>query len=330
MLKNLTKVLTMSLLLVVLVTNSMLAFADTTTWEEEPNMLSGKDQMLATTADGKIYILGGIGAEGRLTEVQAYDPVTKTWVDKADMPTLRYGATVATVDDKIYVIGGNVSYQVSDLVEMYDTKTDTWTTLTNMPTKRWHSKSTVIGRKIYVVGGTGKFSSQVDQVEVYDTETDTWSTIKSCVGAIDKTVVTSTENNIFSVNIELWIADNLNAHVVGRYDFDTDDWVPLTKRLYDQGKDKFYTEGLIADEFIPALGTCHATFDGVIYYLNSQREIISYDANKNTFRKVATSPFQKTDGSSMAIINGKLYIIGGFSYDERKSIDKVMSYSLND
>lgn len=329
-LKKMTKVLTVSMLMIALLMTSVMAFAGTPTWEEEANMLDGKDQMLTATVNGEIYVLGGIGAKGYLVGVQAYDPLTKTWVNKADMPTVRQGATAAVVDEKIYVIGGSVDYKVTGLVEVYDTKTDTWSTVSSMPTERTNVHSAVIGKNIYVVGGRNIYSAQANQAEAYDVVTDTWTSIKPCVGTIDKTLLTSTDTNIYTVNISLWIADNMDAHVVGRYEFGSDDWVPINRRLYDQGKDKFYTEGLIKNEFIPAFGTCHASSNGVLYYLNDQNEIVSYDSKNNTFAKVTTLPFDKTAGSSMAIVDGKMYVLGGFSYDERKSIDKVMSFPIND
>lgn len=325
--KNLTKFLTLGLLMMTLALTSIPASAATPNWTKAPSMPDGKDQMLTATADGKIYVLGGIGATGHLASVQAYDPSTKTWSKKADMPTLRSGATVAVSGGNLYVLGGSVDYQASDLVEMYNPKTDTWTTLANMPTKRTGLKSAVIGNKIYAIGGRDAYSGQSRQVDVYDVATNRWSSLKSLGGAIDGTLLTSTRDNLFAVNLQVWVAGNMNAHVVSKYDPASDAWQPLVKQVYNPAQDKFHTEGIIAPNFIPGRGTSYASSNGVLYYLNDKNDIVRYDTATNRFSNVAKSPLNAM-GTSMAIADGRLYVMGGFSFDERKSLDTVMSFPI--
>lgn len=326
---NLRKILTAGLLVLTLAMSSITASAAAPSWTKAPSMPDGKDQMLTATADGKIYVLGGIGAAGQLVSVQAYDPSTKIWTKKADMPTLRSGATVAVSNGNLYVIGGSVDYQASDLVEMYNPKTDTWTTLATMPTKRTGLKSVVMDGKIYAIGGRDIYSGQSSQVDVYDVATNRWSSLKSLSGAIDGTLLTSTTTNIFAVDLQVWVAGNMNAHVVSKYDLTSDAWHPLVKQVYNPAQDKFHTEGIIAPDFIPGRGTSYASSNGAVYYLNSQNDIVRYDAKANRFSKVAKSPFNAM-GASMAIAEGRLYVMGGFSFDERKSLDTVMSLPIGE
>jgi hypothetical protein len=71
-----------------------------------------------TTANGKIYVLGGYNG-GSLNTVHEYNPQTDLWERKDDLPVSRYGLGAAGVNGKIYAIGGyNQGYLT--LIEEYE------------------------------------------------------------------------------------------------------------------------------------------------------------------------------------------------------------------
>ena len=60
----------------------------------------------APMAGGKIYIIGGQGANVSSKAVEEYDPITDTWTQRTSMPGARMAFGASTAKGKIYVMGG--------------------------------------------------------------------------------------------------------------------------------------------------------------------------------------------------------------------------------
>ena len=79
----------------------------------------------ATDHNGIIYAVGGlVYGDGRTTEVDAYNPVTKAWTKVASLPTAAAGAVTAVTgkDGLIYAMSWD-----SGEVNAYNPATNTWT-----------------------------------------------------------------------------------------------------------------------------------------------------------------------------------------------------------
>jgi N-acetylneuraminic acid mutarotase len=55
---------------------------------------------------GRIFVMGGEGANRVFGQNEAYDPEKDAWEQCAPMPTPRHGLGAAVVGDAIYVAGG--------------------------------------------------------------------------------------------------------------------------------------------------------------------------------------------------------------------------------
>jgi N-acetylneuraminic acid mutarotase len=130
--------------------------------------------------DGRIYAIGGFGANGLLSTVEAYDPRTNSWTSLASLPLpLALSGAVLGPDGQIYVIGGLANgLPGTNTVESYNTATNTWSTQAPMPTPRY-GLAAVVGSDglIYAIGG---FSFRVlggvlSTVEVYDPLSNSWT-----------------------------------------------------------------------------------------------------------------------------------------------------------
>ncbi len=169
----------------------------------------------ATSADGKVYVIGGTGRRGGdehaqdesglLSAIDVYDAVENRWYEIAPLREARqFHAATFGRDGRLYVFGGVASAggigsrpgesdaswerrNALDIkaantslasVEIYDPKSETWTTGRPMPTPR-QAMGAALGAdgKIYVVGGTKAYSTPdpVDTVEIYDPATDRWA-----------------------------------------------------------------------------------------------------------------------------------------------------------
>jgi N-acetylneuraminic acid mutarotase len=129
-------------------------------------MPTARGKVAATSANGKIYAIGGYGG-GNTVEV--YDPLTNSWSSAAPMPTARAELAAANVNGKIYAIGGIGAVGANlRTVEVYDPLTDSWSSAALMSTARAQLAAANVNGKIYAVGGLDVQGALLDTVEVYD------------------------------------------------------------------------------------------------------------------------------------------------------------------
>jgi hypothetical protein len=157
-----------------------------------------RDHRAVTTADGKIYVLGGwrkekIGVnpeKGTFLKkvavvsktMECYDPKTNKWEYKKPLSRERMVfAAVTGKDDKIYVFGGAAGMSddpktpILNTVEVYDPKTDSWSFRKPMPIPRSDHKAVLAANgRIYIVGGAETHDDISALVFIYDPEKDSW------------------------------------------------------------------------------------------------------------------------------------------------------------
>lgn len=105
----------------------------TRAWTTKAPMPTARRDAAAVAVDGKIYVLGGADANGdSLKTVEMFDPATNTWTAKADMPVAR-AAIVAVpytrgTTKEIHVYGSDPGAVFPDNVryDIYDIATDQW------------------------------------------------------------------------------------------------------------------------------------------------------------------------------------------------------------
>jgi N-acetylneuraminic acid mutarotase len=93
------------------------------TWTPKADMPTARWGFSTSTLNGKIYAVGGSGADDViLSVVEEYDAATDTWAEMPAMPTARYRLSTSVVNDRIYAIGGQPGSwpTVSNAVEVYD------------------------------------------------------------------------------------------------------------------------------------------------------------------------------------------------------------------
>ncbi|KAK3092884.1 hypothetical protein FSP39_008380, partial [Pinctada imbricata] len=85
----------------------------------------------AMTSSGKmLYVFGGCGAKGRMSDLYAFDTETSTWekFPQSEAIVGRGGAGLAFHNGNIYVVGGFVGKEVND-VHTFNITSRTWTQL---------------------------------------------------------------------------------------------------------------------------------------------------------------------------------------------------------
>lgn len=233
------------------------------------------------------------------------------WTQKTAMPTARAMLSSGVVNGKIYAIGGYTgSYSSATIVgavEEYDPATDTWKPRASMTTARTGLVSAVVNNVIYAIGGgaaaaaahTGNCNGNCSTVEAYDPATDTW-TPKTPAFTQRNGMTSSAVGGIIYV-----MGGCCSISTVEAYDAVLDTWT--TRASMPTAR-----EGLTS-----------AAVNGKIYAIgggprNASNNVVptgiveEYDPATNTWATKASMPTAR-EGLISAVVNGKIYAIGGFN-----------------
>lgn len=136
----------------------------TDTWTSRSPMPTTRNHASSGMVDGKIYVIGGRQADGRITTssntdiVEEYDPVADHWGPvKERMPLARSGSGYATRNGKIYIGGGEwITREFLAAfreLEAYDPATNTWEVLPPLPGAVHGNAMACIGNQLHTVSG---------------------------------------------------------------------------------------------------------------------------------------------------------------------------------
>ena len=192
----------------------------------------------AQSFDGKIYIMGGVIAGPRRTQIETnrverYDPKSNEVIELAPLPTPRSMPASILHNGKIYVIGGSifkdpelleVSYNeaavidYTGIVEIYDIAANAWTRGSDKPT-RSICDAVIHHGKVYAVGGYNGLPQNT--FEVYDLTADRWEKLPDLPFTISAHHCAVLEGKIFA------FGDYYDLDRVCQYDFAAGEWAIL-------------------------------------------------------------------------------------------------------
>ncbi|MGM0948067.1 MAG: Kelch repeat-containing protein [Bacillota bacterium] len=181
-----------------------------------------------------------------------------------------------------------------------------WVSKADLPEPRSHAATAVVGNEIYVIGGFGKNRSATNTTLVYDSQKDTWSKKADMPINLAGSAVAVVKEKIYVMGGNKTNTDsNHNSSKLLIYDTKTDTW--------EEGGDvpkKSY------------LGTAVA-IDNTIYLITQQDTStprhFAYDTLSKTWTNKANQPTNARAAAS-AVVNGKIYYIGGGSNGGGKNI----------
>ncbi|MEC4814224.1 MAG: kelch repeat-containing protein [Scytonema sp. PMC 1069.18] len=158
----------------------------TSSWSLLPDMPTARGGATAQVLDNKIYVVGGLGADGAsLGTVEVYDPLTGQWSTESPLQTRRDNPGGAVIDDVLYVFGGrtrnsdgSVVNDTLNTMEIYNPAQDAWSFGEPMPTGRRALSVGTLNDRIQVIGGeAGPGGTAFDVQEEYNPVTDTWRSL---------------------------------------------------------------------------------------------------------------------------------------------------------
>lgn len=148
------------------------------TWREGPPLPGPVGaHAVATTDDGQIHMVGGIGetAIPALDQHLVFDTATETWSSLPPLPTAREHLGATYLDGVMYTAAGRGGGRAAEF-EAYDVETQQWTILPDVPTPRSGVAVVAFQGQIYVFGGE-TLNGTFDNAERYDPATRSWQEV---------------------------------------------------------------------------------------------------------------------------------------------------------
>ena len=267
----------------------------------------------SAVVEGKLYVIGGINSGNCLNSVYVYNPRINKWESKAPMPTKRAYLTSVSVGKKIYCFGGWDSGVNLDSVEVYDVEKDEWEVRRAMPSKRREFTSSISGNKVYLIGGHDyDLGARVGSLDVYDIDSDTWE---------KKADMPTVRNDLTSriVGNKIYVIGGYDGierlDKLEVYDIDKNTWEeksPMpTPRSYLSSSsinNKIYVIGGTTNDQVNEIGD------------NVTNVVEMYDPETDKWIAKASMPNKRTSFSS-AILNGRIYCVGGRYKSDLNSVD---------
>jgi N-acetylneuraminic acid mutarotase len=265
----------------------------TDTWIGKTKMPTARYGFTTIVCENKIYCLGGsidhppYGAPTKTNAFEVYDPATNGWTAKNPMPMQVTSYAAIPYQDKIYFISGflppnelGVSKEMN-LNQVYDIHSDTWENKTSMPTARQQFIANVVNGKFYIMGGG------TNVTEVYDPSTDSWTTGKPVPDITYSAPSCVVDGKIYVLSSRLLI-----------YDPQTDIWTIGAQPPQSLHGSAFATVGAFAPKQI---------------YVLFNQTMKAYNPMSDSWSSAASFP-SSIYGESMAMVNDKIYAVGGNTY----------------
>ncbi len=155
---------------------------NTNLWTSYPTMKTARYAHRAALIAGKLYVAGGFGIAGGLSNCEVFDFATQTWSNIAPLNRARAYASSTVYQDAFgnpywLIIGGEDASTRTTIgsAEVYDVRNDRWIALDEsftLNTIRTQSSGAAIGNLFYVLGGgTGSAtqptaSSTVERIQL--------------------------------------------------------------------------------------------------------------------------------------------------------------------
>ena len=291
----------------------------------------GKHVYGMTTAvlDNKIHLLGGVHGKDWTDPIdfhQVYDPSTDSWDLRAPIPDPGGGLgwpMSAVYGGQIYLFGGGSGpgLEGSARVWVYDPIIDVWSRLSDMPVQRINGAAVTADDYIYIFGGHRDHTPPTDELIStyrYDPATDSYERVANMPETATFITRSFYKGYIYAISglEHEWLGEPGEPQIsyvygqgVLKYNVKTDSWTKLNIPRIQQ---RTFTLTQLCTN--PANGSKLFILGG--RPPGGQRITLAayFDMETETFGQIDPMPKGRCCGSS-AVVNGKIYVSGGFWAD---------------
>jgi N-acetylneuraminic acid mutarotase len=290
------------------------------TWATSVPMPTKRRGLVAAAVNGTIYAIGGqsflvVGdpddaTEVSLTKVEAFNTSTSKWATKASLPSPRaFPSGAVVINGKIYVSGGlNASGIATKTLYVYNPTTNSWSTKAPLPIASARGAAVALGGKLWVVTP----AAGATRLHRYDPATNTWAARASGPAGHTYPVAGVMDGRIY-------VAGTMNA----------DESPSFAVSMYDPANNTWTARDFMPSEQIGAAGQVIGNklyVAGGSFVLNNIEHdgLRIYDPAIDywTYPYAQSMTVQRTFLAA-AVVNGKLYALGGSKYPDVLGTNQV-------
>jgi len=130
----------------------------------------------STTANGRLYSVGGLTNSGLLRDTYSFNG--SAWIKLADKPGTPLESPALVSDGSaIYLMGGFSAHQSGALNDMwrYDIASDSWSAMPNLPAALGGASAQYSNGKIYLAGGLDNTGASRASLFIFDIASNSWN-----------------------------------------------------------------------------------------------------------------------------------------------------------
>lgn len=263
-----------------------------------------------------IFVLGGAGKHGLLSNIEIIDPQTKTieQVNNIVIPR-RYHTAVWDGKNSIYILGG-MSQKTKGKkrwlireprIEVFDIPTRQTKIIGKIPASRRFASAQYHDGKIFFVGGSHK-SSATSTVGIYDIAKGKWKLTASMPTAKDTKTLLH-DNYLYAIG---GYYGKTALNVFERYDIATRKW----QTLGDLPKKLSANSVVLLNDKIYSFGD-YAQLDNTLMY----------DFKTETWQQI-TIGYLPSRHNAATVLNNKIYVLGGNIASSGSHLDTIQVFGL--
>ncbi|XP_077083495.1 kelch-like protein 9 isoform X2 [Siphateles boraxobius] len=230
----------------------------------------------------------------------------------------RFSHGVGAIRGKLYVVGGRHYYGKADTMKstyMYDPNQNSWQRLADMHERRGGFTLVVLNGKLYAIGGERDSEVNMESVEVYCPNTNSWSFVCPLDQALCCHAASVWNGTIF-------LSGGLNS----QYQYLS------SMILYHPERGSTYLAEMRNNRALHCMETLgdHLYVAGGVSseadgHLVDELGCEVYDPVANSWSAIMPLPVPHV-GSASGVLEGKVYVIGGYCHDNYKDIKSVHRY----
>ncbi|XP_076018635.1 kelch-like protein 33 [Genypterus blacodes] len=235
-----------------------------------------------------------------------------------DMPRFRHG--VAVMEGHLYVMGGCEFYSKDNTLKSvyrYDSMQDCWKKIADMQEFRSNFSVVVQEERLYAIGGDKELNSNTDSVEMYNPGTDSWSYVQPLEQALSGHAVAVVDGGFF-------ISGGFNSRYVCLVSMFLYHPQRGTTHLADMTSDRAQhcMEALRGHLYV-AGGVCNLRS-----FYADQKACEVYDPDSDSWSAFTPLPLPHV-GAASAVLEEKIYVLGGYCQDDYSESGLVHRYNLS-
>jgi DNA-binding CsgD family transcriptional regulator/N-acetylneuraminic acid mutarotase len=281
-------------------------------WTPHAPMPTKRAGLALVAYQGQIFAIGGMRGNNQATRsVEIFDPFINTWKEGANKLVATANIAGVVIGDKIYIPGGCANNaQAVDSFGIYNPKTDTWIEGPTMPSPRCGYGLATFEDKLYLFGGWNGAEFE-DTIFVYSPQTEQWQVLKQKLPQRTGFMGAATLND--------------EIYITGGYDGDheldqTYAFNPVIGQWTEKAPMREKRGGL---GLISANNQLFAIGGGWEHPLGSSEK---YNPTTNTWESFDTPFNSRWRNLGLAVVDNKIYAVGGWDGAEEKYVDAVVSY----